>query len=265
MGTNNRRQRNRIEDKDHVLRIALMVAAALLVIGVIIVVIRLMNPKEDTEKGVKKLVIMEEKDVSEVDQKIQALEEEERLADEEWANRPAAEKFVNCLLLGDSVTQGLYEYSILDQSLVQAERGAGVAGGKDGIIETHIAKALEIKPQKLFLAYGMNDIKGCNGDPAVFREKYDAVIKELKAGLPETKIYVNSILPVKESVVEAEPVYGMVPEFNAQLQQMCEKEGLTYIDNTGLVEEAFYEEDGIHMSPDYYTKWVEHMAEVAKL
>lgn len=142
MGKNHRRQGNRIEDKDHVLRIALMVAAALLVIGVIIVVIRLMNPKEDTEKGVKKLVIMEEKDVSEVDQKIQALEEEERLADEEWANRPAAEKFVNCLLLGDSVTQGLYEYSILDQSLVQAERGAGVAGGKDGIIETHIAKAL---------------------------------------------------------------------------------------------------------------------------
>ena len=76
----------------------------------------------------------------------------------------------------------------------------------------------------------------------------------------------NSILPVKASVVEAEPVYGMVPEFNAQLQQMCEKEGLTYIDNTGLVEEeAFYEEDGIHMSPDYYTKWVEHMAEVAKI
>ena len=75
----------------------------------------------------------------------------------------------------------------------------------------------------------------------------------------------NSILPVKASVVETEPAYGVVPEFNAQIQQMCEKEGLTYIDNTGLVEEAFYAEDGIHMSPDYYTKWVEHMAEVAKL
>ena len=40
---------------------------------------------------------------------------------------------------------------------------------------------------------------------------------------------------------------------------------MIFIDNTDLVKEEYYSEDGIHMAPDYYTEWVDHMAEVAKL
>lgn len=254
-----------IEEKDSVLRIAVMVAVVLLAIGIIVVAVRLLNPKEDTEAGIKRLEKMEKTDVAKVDKLILDLEDEEHQADEEWANRSPNEKFANCLLMGDSVTQGLYEYQIMDQSLVQAERGAGVTGGDNEVISAHIAKAVELKPQKLFLAYGMNDIKGCNGDPAAFRESYEKVIKTLKEGLPDTEIYVNSILPVQQFVIEEYAGYAAIPQFNEQIASMCEQEGLTYIDNTDLVEEGFYADDGIHMSTDYYTKWINHMAEVARL
>ena len=52
---------------------------------------------------------------------------------------------------------------------------------------------------------------------------------------------------------------------NEELEKLCEEEDVIFIDNTDLVKEEYYSEDGIHMAPDYYTEWVDHMAEVAKL
>lgn len=125
MKKENKRKSVKIEEKDHVLRIAVTVVIALLIIGAIIVVVRLMNPKADTEAGLQRLQQMEKTDVSEVDIQIQELEKAEQEADEEWASRPASEKFANAFVIGDSVTQGLYEYGVLNQANVQADRGAG--------------------------------------------------------------------------------------------------------------------------------------------
>ena len=47
--------------------------------------------------------------------------------------------------------------------------------------------------------------------------------------------------------------------------ELCEEEGVTFIDNQSLVKDEYYTEDGIHMTSDYYGEWVNHMAEAAKL
>lgn len=253
------------EEKDTVLRTAVTVAVVLLILGIIVVVIRLMNPRVDTKDGIKKLQQMEAVEVTEVDSQIQELEEAERAADEEWVNRPANEKFANAFVIGDSITQGLYEYGVLDQSHVQADRGAGVCGVGSELAETHIAKVIELQPQVLFLAYGMNDIKGANADAGVFAETYKGVIDRLKEALPKTRIYVNSVLPVQQHVIDENAGYGAIPQYNEQLEKLCEEEEITFIDNGSLVKEEYYSEDGIHVAPEYYTGWVDHMAEVAKL
>lgn len=253
------------EEKDTVLRTAVTVAGVLLFLGIAVVVIRLMNPRVDTKDGIMKLQQMEAIEVTEVDRQIQELEEAERAADEEWANRPANEKFVNAFVIGDSITQGLYEYGVLDQSHVQADRGAGVCGSESELAEAHIAKAIELKPQVLFLAYGMNDIKGANADAGVFAEAYKGVLDRLKEALPKTRIYVNSVLPVQQYVIDENDEYGCIPQYNEQLEKLCEEEDVTFIDNRSLVKEEYYSADGIHLSPEFYTSWVNHMAEVAKL
>lgn len=106
MGVIDKRKVKENEEKDAVLRIAVTVAVILLIIGIIVVVVKVLNPKADTQKGLQKLKQMEQTDVAKVDKKIRKLEEAERQADEEWASRPASEKFVNALVMGDSVTQG---------------------------------------------------------------------------------------------------------------------------------------------------------------
>ena len=254
-----------IKEKDHVLRTALLIAVMVMVIGGITVAVRLSNPRQDTTKGRKILKTMDQTDVSKVNKKIKQLETEEKKAEQEADDRPANEKFADSLVMGDSITQGLYEYGVLDQANVQADRGTGVSEQNSEKLEEHIANAKKMKPSALFLAYGMNDVGVQNGDAKGFIKAYRAVIKDLKKSLPDTRIYVNSILPAAQTAIDQNQVYASIPEFNEELKKLCEKEKVTFIDNTDLVKQEYYANDGIHMSPAYYTEWVNHMAEVAEL
>lgn len=254
-----------VREKDQVLRTAVILAVIVFVIGGIIVAVRLSNPQKDTTKGTKILAAMDQTDVSKVNKKIKKLEEAERKAQQEADDRPASEKFADSLVIGDSITQGLSEYGVLDQANVQADRGTGVSDGDNDKLAEHIAKAKEMKPSVLFLAYGMNDVGAQNGDVAGFVKAYKTVIKDLKKSLPDTRIYVNSVLPAAQSAIDQNAVYAKIPEFNEKLKKLCEKENVTFIDNTELVKQEYYASDGIHMSPAYYKEWVNHMAEVAEL
>ena len=91
------------------------------------------------------------------------------------------------------------------------------------------------------------------------------MLEELKESLPDTKIYVNSILPVTKEVVEEDGLYGNIPDYNRKLMEICEEEGVTFLDNGSLVKDEYYTEDGIHMASEYYGEWVNHMAEAAEL
>ena len=62
---------------------------------------------------------------------------------------------------------------------------------------------------------------------------------------------------------EEEPVYAKIPDYNNALKAMCDEEGITFIDNTEIVKDEYYEQDGEHMKAEYYPIWAEHMAEVA--
>ena len=200
-----------------------------------------------------------------VAEKIQELEAEERKEKRESEDRSYNEIFAETLLLGDSVSQGLYEFGIMNESLVIAQKGIGVCGvGRDGLKECE-DRVISANPAKLFLAIGMNDLKAARGNADTFEEDYRSVLQEIEKALPDTEIYINSILPVQSKVIEENSDYGNIPEFNERLAKLCEEEGAVFIDNTDLVKDEYYTADGIHMSPDYYPGWVDHMAEVAKL
>ena len=163
------------------------------------------------------------------------------------------------------MSQGLYEFGIMNESLVIAQKGIGVCGvGRDGLKECE-DRVISANPAKLFLAIEMNDLKAARGNADTFEEDYRSVLQEIEKALPDTEIYINSILPVQSKVIEENSDYGNIPEFNERLARLCEEEGAVFIDNTDLVKDEYYTADGIHMSPDYYPGWVDHMAEVAKL
>lgn len=90
-------------------------------------------------------------------------------------------------------------------------------------------------------------------------------IKSVNKELKETGAYINSIFPVSASAAEKEPALAKIADYNTALQEMCDGKHLGFIDNTALVQENYYEEDGIHFKAEFYPVWATNMAEVATL
>ncbi len=241
-------------------KILLGIAGAVVIAGIAagVGLSHLAKNKVDTSTGVKAIKQLEKTNVSDVETKIMNIEKAERQADEDWQNRPLSEKFEHAVILGDSITTGFSEYGVLDTSKVVAQKGVHLSQ-LDSLIET----AANLKPEVLFLALGLNDVSATDGDTNSFIISYKAVLEKIKKEIPDAVIYINGILPVTADRVAKEPVYASIPDYNTAIQQMCDEEGIAFIDNSDIVKDEYYEPDGEHMTIDYYPVWGEHMAEVA--
>ena len=56
-----------------------------------------------------------------------------------------------------------------------------------------------------------------------------------------------------------------IEKYNQALQALCDEQQIGFIDNTVIVENSDYEEDGIHLKSPFYPRWAVHMAEVTSL
>lgn len=235
-------------------------AAVVLAAIIITELVGSLTGRVDTTEGIQILQQAESADVTAIETKIQKLEERESEQHEDGDSRSIKEKFASAVVMGDSITEGFAEYDILNASSVVAKIGVKLRD-----MEDQTEKLKEINPQVVFLSYGANDIVDTGGDSEVFIEEYKAVIKQIQSDLPNTKIFVNSIFPVQSQEVEKEPAYENLDAYNEALRELCDKQKIAYVDNTELIADKYYEQDGIHLKPDFYPIWAEHMAEVASL
>ncbi len=240
-----------------------VIALLLLVILTVEGVDSFKNRKLDTSEGLAVLKQAESGDVVKIESKIQKLEEKDQAdAQEETGDTEKNYKalFANSVVMGDSISEALIEYDLLNASSVLSKIGVEIDD-----LDEQIQKAEKLNPQIIFLSYGMNDILGTNGDTQLFIEQYDSLLNTLQKKLPDTKIFVNSILPVQDKEVEEEPVYEKLDEYNKALRGLCDKRQTAFIDHTDLVSDRYYEEDGVHFKISFYPYWLNRMAEVASL
>ncbi|MEE1085661.1 MAG: GDSL-type esterase/lipase family protein [Schaedlerella sp.] len=222
------------------------------------------NQKIDTTEGLEVIKKAETADITVIENKIEGLETSTGKVDEEPVDtRSIKEKFGSSVVMGDSIALGFSEYDILNPSSVVAEIGARI--GNEENIKIQISKAKEMNPQMLFLYYGINDLHDSDITKKEFLKGYKDIIDYIQEELPNTKIFVNSILPVSDSLEEENPRLAEITEFNAGIREICDKEQIAFLDNTDLVTEYYYEEDGIHLIPEFYDIWAGKIAEVAEL
>lgn len=234
-----------------------IVAAVAVLIFIIHGVRGLLHRGADTSAGVEYIEKEEAGDITAIEEKISLLEKQDGSGED---GRSIKEKFAGAVVLGDSVAEGFAEYDILNASSVAAKIGVHL----DELNE-QISKVKELSPGILFLYLGMNDVTATNGDVDRFVSEYKSVLTQLKEEVPDAHIFVNSIFPVQEKALEGEPLLEKIPEYNDALKELCDSQTVAFIDNTDLVSEQYYEQDGIHFKADFYPIWAEHMAEVASL
>ena len=237
-----------------------VLAGAFLIFGIKKGISVLRTDKTETKKGVEAIHKLEQADISQIEGKILELERSEMEENPELYSKSMKARFANALVLGDSITEGFVEYDFLRESSVIAERGMKV---------TDVTEKLDtirtLNPQTVFLSYGMNDIAVTGGDAQAFKENYKEVLDGIREILPDASIYLNSIFPVQQMKIDETPAYASLESFNQVLRELADEEGVTFIDNTGIVKEEYYEPDGVHLTSEIYPLWLVNMAEVAGL
>ena len=242
-------------------RLLVIGACALVLLLLVILVVhgirRLTAPRADTEQGLEYIKAAESDDIATIEQKISQLEQQDGGDD---IDRSCKEKFASSVVMGDSITEGFSEYDVLNASSVVSKIGVHL-----NELDEQVQQVKELDPQVIFLAYGMNDVISTAGDTDQFLEEYETLVDQLREEVPNAHIYVNSIFPVTDSAVKKEPELAQISEYNTALKGMCDEMQVGFIDNTELVEDQYYEEDGVHFKAEFYPIWAERMAEVAAL
>lgn len=180
--------------------------------------------------------------------------------------------FDDAVFIGDSRVEGFILYNGLSNTTSYTHKGLSVNMVlKDPIINKNgelvsIIDALKMTNfSKVYLMMGVNELGWVYS--SIFIQSYEKVISEIKKINPNATIYVQSILPVSDSLSSKHSYIRneRIVSYNKQLLDMTSKNDVYYvnvyetmIDEFGaLPEDAAY--DGIHLKKGYCNKWLDYL------
>lgn len=219
--------------------------------------------EEEMRKNARSLNrIVEEATVDAVQAQLDAMEQSGNTKVAETAKARFMKKFAKSMVVGDSLTEGLPLYGYLSEDQVVSKIGASLINGDD-----MFKKASSARPANVFFAFGMNDMGNYKGDARAFVKRYSELIDKFHKESPKTRIYVCSISTPTEEAIKDNSSISKYAEFNREIQKMCKKKKITYIDISKLLPEhpEKYAPDGIHADASYYPLWLNMMADAAGL
>lgn len=204
---------------------------------------------------------LEAAEMSAVEEKIRAVQLEISKSEEVKSLQIKSHKsgfrkaFESVVFMGDSQAEPLSLYGYTDSSSVVASKGRNVISAKDDV-----SKVASLSPQKIVMLYGVNDLLLFKSTED-FISHYRALIDSVRSEIPRAEIYVNSVYPVKDSVIEKKPLFKRSKDFNDALVSMCSDMGISYIDSAHLINENpdYYAADGIHFKAQYYPAWLDFL------
>ena len=159
--------------------------------------------------------------------------------------------------MGDSITEGLDFYNIVNKSSILAKKGVDVVKAND-----EVSTLLSINPKRVFILYGMNDLKRFE-NPDDFKNNYIKLIQDIKKTVPSVEIYLQSLIPVHAKVQQTNKSYSpdRIDKFVEKVVEVARQENVNYIDITSVVKnrEDLYQPDGIHFTVDFYDLWLGYL------
>ena len=235
----------------------IFVAVLLTSIGVAEIIRGGSNKEVDTSIGLKIIQEAAEADIAEIEVKIQNLEKRDESDSEEGEVKSLKERFMSTVVLGDSITENFVENDVLNASSVISNSGMEW--------EEQMEKLKEVNPKVVFLTYCVDDILESKGDTKTYVKQYKKRIEDVRKMVPEASVFVNSLFPVHRSAIGKEVQYKKVDKYNQEIQKLCDKLQVGFVDNSSVNTVQYYEADGIHFKAAFYPIWAERMAEVALL
>lgn len=166
------------------------------------------------------------------------------------------------VFLGNSITDGgnfeeLFKREDVKNRGIRSDAIPGVMKRLDQVTNGH--------PKKIFLLIGINDVShGLSVDKLA--ERYENLVKEIRKRSPETKLYLQSLMPINNDFGVYKGLKGKettVVQFNERIRAIAEKNGLTYVDlwpfladSKGKLNKKFTN-DGLHLTGPGYRAWTD--------
>ena len=159
------------------------------------------------------------------------------------------------VFLGDSITdyvnfgEYLPDYPIINR---------GIAGDTTSGVLRRLNEVISLKPRKLFLLIGTNDI-GDFIETAPIVRNIRKILERIRSGSPATKLYLQSVLPTRD--IPSRP-NAEIQALNHSLEMLAQALHCTFIDlyplmldEAGQLAEE-YTIDGLHLSPAGNARWL---------
>ncbi len=167
------------------------------------------------------------------------------------------------VFVGNSITEGGQWKKLLKDSTII---NRGISGDNTFGLLARVSEIIKLKPSKLFILIGTNDLSRNIPDEAII-ENIFTFLSKIKGGSPNTKIFVQSILPINETIKIFPQQFkdngSHILIINDQLSRYADRMRYTYIDlyNKFLDEQGkmktTYTTDGLHLNEAGYQRWVE--------
>jgi lysophospholipase L1-like esterase len=169
------------------------------------------------------------------------------------------------IFLGNSITEVGEWQELLDMPHVL---NRGVSGDNTYGVVARMDEVLASHPARIFMLIGVNDIK--RGTPQEYiLYNYRRIIERVKRESPRTRLYIQSVLPVAESMlanIYVKITNEKIRVLNDSVRAIAAAAGLTYVD---LHNDVFADSqgqlkkdlstDGLHLKPMAYLLWVDYL------
>jgi lysophospholipase L1-like esterase len=174
------------------------------------------------------------------------------------------------MMVGNSITEGGDWKQLLNDSTII---NRGISGDVTFGVLNRLDEIIGRKPSKIFLLIGVNDLSRNTPDEVIVTNIY-RIAHTLRTRLPDTQVFVQSILPTNESfgnmMVNFKGKAKNIVAINDQLKQGAEKWKYTYVDlytsflNMRGEMDPQYATDGLHLNAAGYRHWVSILLSLIK-
>lgn len=162
------------------------------------------------------------------------------------------------IFLGDSETEQCEWQEILRDTAVL---NRGISGDFSSALLDRLPEVLRHRPSRIYLMIGINDLVFGN-EPAEIELVYRQIVQKIRDESPSTRLYLESVLPVNNSLRRSGVRNSDVLELNRRIGQISRDFQVPYLDIAACVSDAEgrlsaqYSLDGMHLNGEGYARWV---------
>lgn len=179
-----------------------------------------------------------------------------------FSKMPVTKKAI--VFLGNSITEAGKWQEILPGKPVL---NRGISGDITFGVIARLESILVNKPERIFLLIGVNDLKREVPSPVII-DNYKRIVATIRATSPRTKIFLQSVLPVNDSMLIPsfkKVTNAKIKQLNEALLSMADNKHIRYVnlhevfaDANGQLK-AEETPDGIHVKVTSYVAWVNYL------